>query len=161
MVIRLRSLGDCVLCTPALTLLKQARPDIEIAIAAEDRFFDIFEGNPDISRVLSPRAGSIRGFAPNLCLKLHGGTRSARLTLLSGATFRAGFDIFKPAWIYNTPLPTAQETLGTSRRVHTAEHAASAMFYLGVPITEIPRARVPAPEGRSIHAPTGSYAVIH
>jgi ADP-heptose:LPS heptosyltransferase len=161
-VIRLRSLGDCVLSTPALHLLKQARPDIEIGVLVEDRFAPIFENNPDISRILPPRVGALRSFAPTLCLNLHGGTRSARLTMLSGARFRAGFDIFRPRAIYNTPIPTAQAVLGCTRRVHTAEHMASAMFYLGVPPAEVPRARIEAhPEkvGRgSVEAP---YAVIH
>jgi ADP-heptose:LPS heptosyltransferase len=154
-VIRLRSLGDCVLSTPALRLLRNYRPDLKVAVAVEDRFAAVFE-NP-----IHPTVRALRDFAPDLCLNLHGGTRSARLTLLSGARFRAGFDIFTPAWIYNTPIPTAQETLGLSRRVHTAEHAASAMFYLGVPICEIPRAKIFAPEGRSKFAPGGRYAVIH
>ncbi len=160
-IIRLRSLGDCVLTTPAIELLNHARPDIEIGVVVEDRFSDIFRGNPAVSRVLTPSARAIRSFAPDLCLNLHGGTRSARLTLLSGAKTKAGFDIFKPAWIYNAPIPTAQEILDVIRRVHTAEHMASAMFYLGVPRTWIPRARVPAPPGRSSHAPESAYAVIH
>ena len=126
-----------------------------MAVAVEDRFAAIFE-NP-----IPPTLRALRDFAPDLCLNLHGGTRSARLTLLSGAKYRAGFDIFTPSWIYNTPVPTAQETLGVSRRVHTAEHAASAMFYLGVPMGEIPRATIFAPEGRSKFAPGASYAVIH
>ena len=159
-VIRLRSLGDCVLCTPALQLLRNYRPDLKIGVVVEDRFAAVFD-NP-----LPPTVRALRDFAPDLCLNLHGGTRSARLTLLSGAKVRAGFDIFTPGWIYNQPIPTAQETLGVSRRVHTAEHAASAMFYLGVPIGEIPRAGVFAPEGRSEFAPDGfapdgRYAVIH
>ena len=160
-VIRLRSLGDCVLCTPALHLLRAHRRDLRLAVVAEDRFREIFEGNPEIDVVLPPLAGAIRSFRPDLCLNLHGGTRSARLTLLSGARFRAGFDIFRPGWIYNTPIPTAQEILGVDRPVHTVEHAAAAMFYLGVPVTEAPRAFVPAPAGRSPLAPTGPYAVIH
>jgi ADP-heptose:LPS heptosyltransferase len=160
-VIRLRSLGDCVLSTPALHLLKAYRPDLRLAVVAEDRFGEIFKGNPEIEAVLAPRAAEIRGFRPALCLNLHGGTRSARLTLLSGARFRAGFDIFRPGWIYNTPIPTAQEILRVNRAVHTAEHAASAMFYLGVPISEAPRAFVPTPSGRSPLAPSSPYAVIH
>jgi ADP-heptose:LPS heptosyltransferase len=160
-VIRLRSLGDCVLSTPALRLLKAHRPDLRLAVVAEDRFREIFAGNPDIDAVLPLRARHLRAFRPALCLNLHGGARSARLTLLSSATFRCGFDIFHPGWIYNVPIPTAQEILGIDRSVHTAEHAASAMFYLGVPITEIPRAFVPAAPGRSPFAPPSSYAVIH
>lgn len=160
-IIRLRSLGDCVLSTPAIALLHYARPDIEIAVVVEDRFADVFRGNPAIAQVLPPSARAIRSFAPELCLNYHGGTRSARLTMLSGAKFRTGFDIFRPAFVYNTPIPTAQEILDVTRRVHTAEHMASAMFYLGVERTWIPRARVPAPPERSPHAPEGAYAVIH
>jgi ADP-heptose:LPS heptosyltransferase len=64
-------------------------------------------------------------------------------------------------WIYNTPIPTAQEIMGISRRVHTAEHLASAMFYLGVALGEVPRAHIPAGQGRSKFAPESRYAVIH
>jgi heptosyltransferase-3 len=141
--------------------LKQARPDLQIAVVVEDRFAPVFGNHPDIAFVLPPRSSALRAFAPTLCVNLHGGTRSARLTLLSGARFRAGFEIFRPGWIYNTPIPTAQETLGISRRVHTAEHMASAMFYLGVPIAEVPRAWIEPAPGRSPHAPETPYAVIH
>ena len=41
-VIRLRSMGDCVLTTPGLSLLKRARPDLEIGVAVEPRFAAIF-----------------------------------------------------------------------------------------------------------------------
>ncbi len=160
-IIRLRSLGDCVLSTPAISLLKSARPDLEIGVAVEARFAAVFEGHPAVSKVIEPRSRAFRAFSPDLCLNFHGGTRSARLTALSGASHRAGFDIFKPAWIYNVPIPTAQEILGLERRVHTAEHMAAAVFYLGVPITEIPRASLPAAEGRCAQAPVGPYAVFH
>ena len=63
-VIRLRSLGDCVLTTPAIQLLKQFRPDLEVSIVVEDRFRDIFEGNPDIARILPPDLGRLRRAAP-------------------------------------------------------------------------------------------------
>ena len=154
-IIRLRSLGDCVLSTPAIQLLREARPDLDIAVVAEERFVPVFD------KTLPPSARAIRAFAPHLCLNLHGGTRSARLTLLSGARFRAGFDIFKPGWIYNTPIPTAQEILGITRRVHTAEHQAAALFYLGVPLADVGRAVVPATPGRAEQAPAHPYAVIH
>jgi ADP-heptose:LPS heptosyltransferase len=158
-ILRLRSLGDCVLATPAVQILQQARPDLRIAVIVEDRFAAVFENSG--VEILPPRAKAIREFAPELCLNLHGGRRSARLTMLSGARFRAGFDIFRPGWLYNTPIPTAQETLGVNRRVHTAEHMASAIFYLGAPVTWVPRARIQAPPGRSSYGPAGSYAVIH
>jgi ADP-heptose:LPS heptosyltransferase len=142
-------------------LLKRARPDVQIGVVVEDRFSAVFENNPDVARIIAPRAREIRDFAPVLCLNLHGGTRSARLTVLSGSRFRAGFDIFRPGWVYNTPIPTAQEVLGIERRVHTAEHIASAMFYLGVPISSVPRAKLSPSSERSRYAPEGLFAVIH
>ncbi|HXJ39537.1 MAG TPA: glycosyltransferase family 9 protein [Bryobacteraceae bacterium] len=160
-VIRLRSLGDCVLSTPAISLLKAARPDLEIAVVAESRFAPVFDGHPAVGQVLTPSARALRGFSPDLCLNLHGGSRSARLTALSGAEHRAGFNIFRPGWIYNLAIPTAQEVLGVARRVHTAEHMAAAVFHLGVPISEVPRASLPAPAGLSSNAPASPYAVIH
>ncbi len=160
-VIRLRSLGDCVLSTPAIRLLKQARPDLQISVVVENRFAAVFENSSDIAAILPPRAGALRDFAPGLCVNLHGGTRSARLTALSGARVRAGFEIFRPGWVYNVRIPTAQETLGISRRVHTAEHMASTMFYLGVPIAEVPRANIDPGPGSSLYAPDVPYAVVH
>ena len=44
------------------------------------------------------------------------------------------------------------------RTVHTAEHLASAMFYLGAPVGEIPRAKLAAGTSRSVGGPV---AVIH
>jgi heptosyltransferase-3 len=160
-IIRLRSLGDCVLSTPAIRLLKEARPDLRIAIVVEDRFRAVFENSADIAEILPPRAGDLRRFAPALCLNLHGGSRSARLTALSGATVRAGFEIFRPGWVYSIRIPTAQETMGITRRVHTAEHMASALFHLGVPVREVPRARLEPGPGTSRFAPNAPYAVIH
>jgi ADP-heptose:LPS heptosyltransferase len=125
LIIRLRSLGDCVLTTPALHLLKLARPDLRLAVMVEERFAAVFAGNPEIETVLAPRAG---------------GTRSAVLTAASLARWRAGFSHYRYQSLYNLRIPRAQEILGEERKVHTAEHVASAMFWLGVSKAEVPRA---------------------
>jgi heptosyltransferase-3 len=162
-ILRLRSLGDCVLTTPALDVLKRSRPDLQIAIVVEDRFREIFEGNPDICDIYSPQLASVRRFRPQLCLNLHGGTRSAWMTELSGARFRAGFTHYRHDFVYNVRIPRAQEILQVDRKVHTAEHLASAMFYLGVPVEEIPRAKLSGtPEARQAAKDDGpSYSIIH
>jgi heptosyltransferase III len=141
-ILRLRSLGDCVLSTPALALLKAARPDLRIGVVVEDRFRGVFENNPDIDAILEPRLSAVRAYAPRLCVNLHGGSRSAWMTALSGARWRAGFSHFRHQFLYNAHIPRAQDILRVDRTVHTAEHAASAMFWLGVPLSEIPRANV-------------------
>jgi heptosyltransferase III len=164
-VIRLRSLGDCVLTTPALAILKRFRPDLRVSVAVEDRFRAVFEDNPDVDQILPPAPGEFHRVRPQLCLNFHGGRRSAWLTALSGARYRAGFGHFRSQFVYNLRIPRAQEILGTERKVHTAEHLASAIFYLGAPITEIPRARLFLPKAAAMAGggPGGPphCAVIH
>ena len=111
LVIRLRSLGDCVLTTPALELLKRHRPDVRIGVVVEEQFRGVFEGNPDIEDLLEPEGRAVRGWRPDLTLNLHGGSRSAMLTAVSGAKLRAGFAHFRNSFVYNVRIPTAQVIL--------------------------------------------------
>ena len=154
-VIRLRSLGDCVLTTPALAILRRFRPDLRISIVVEPAWRAVFDGSPDVDEILPPTLTALRRARPDLCLNLHGGSRSAWMTLFSGARYRAGFGHFRHQFAYNVRIPSAQEILHVDRTVHTAEHLGSAMFYLGAPVAEIPRARLTAVEKIS------SSAIIH
>jgi ADP-heptose:LPS heptosyltransferase len=79
------------------------------------------------------------------------------LTIASGARFRVGFAHHRYSFVYSAKIPRAQEILGVDRRVHTAEHLASAVFWLGVPHTEIPRARLVAEAPPALPP----YAVMH
>ncbi len=156
-IIRLRSLGDCVLTTPALSLLKRTRPDLSVGISVEERFSSLFEGNGNVQRVLAPTWQAVRSWRPKLCVNLHGGTRSQWMTGLSGARWRAGFAHHNVTFAYNLKIRRAQRILGVNRTVHTAEHLASAFFALGVPLQPVPRAELFA-------VPTtmqGRYAVLH
>ena len=186
-VVRLRSLGDCVLTTPALALLKQCRPDLRVAIIVEPIFRAVFEGNPDVEQILDPGAPAIFTWRPRLTLNLHGGVRSMALTAASAAPLRAGFAHHRYSFVYSHRIPRAQDILGErhragaalpqsrnsafpaapgsvvprvseeERKVHTVEHLASAIFWLGAPRREIPRARLFAADP----APGGLYAVLH
>lgn len=156
-VIRLRSLGDCVLTTPALHLLKSARPDLQIGVVVESRFAGVYDGNPDVSATLGPHLPLMWHWRPRLVLNLHGGTRSMVLTAGSGAKWRAGFGHHRHAWVYNVRIPRAQQILGEERTVHTAEHVAAAMFHLGVARQEVPRARLFAAASNGARP----YAVLH
>lgn len=155
-IVRFRSLGDCVLTTPAIDILRRSRPDLKIAVVVEDRFRAVFEDNPHIDEILTPSLAALRKWRPGLCLNLHGGTRSAWMSALSGAGQRAGFGHFRHRWAYNLHIPRAQEILGEERTVHTAEHLASAMFWLGASVCEVPRATLVA---RDVER--GHTAVIH
>jgi ADP-heptose:LPS heptosyltransferase len=130
---------------------------LKLSVVVEDRFAAVFSGNSDVDQILGPNAASLARLRPHLALNLHGGATSVRLMLAAASGWRAGFGHFRFQPTYNIRIPRAQEILGADRTVHTAEHLASAMFYLGVPQSEIPRARLfAAPCSRN-----GPYAVLH
>ena len=123
----------------------------------EERFRDIFEPHPDVDELLPPELGALRRFHPQLVVNFHGGTRSAWMTALSGAPHRAGFGHFRQQFVYNLHIPRAQQILGEERTVHTAEHLASAMFWLGAARCEVPRAQMVS----GAVGPAQPLAVIH
>lgn len=156
-LIRLRSLGDCVLTTPAIQLLKTFRPDLNLTVVVEPRFRPIFENNPAITSLIPAEISKVALTHSQLTLNLHGGTTSIWLTIASRARLRAGFTHFRAQAAYNVRIPRAQEILGVNRTVHTAEHLASAMFFLGVPHQEIPRAQLFGAAAQR----RGPYAILH
>jgi heptosyltransferase III len=175
-MIRLRSMGDTVLMTPALRLLRDWRPDLQISVLVERPWNELLENNPALEAVIPLRnklltAFEIRRKRFELVINLHGGPTSAFLTRVSGARWRAGFEHFRNSGVYNLHVPKAQQILHRKGNVHTAEHVASSLFWLGAPRTEIPRAQVfaSAEAGRGVAAklsalgiqPNQGYAVIH
>jgi ADP-heptose:LPS heptosyltransferase len=155
LILRLRSIGDIVLLTPALHLLQDWRPDLRISVMVESRFRDLLQANPAVEEILIPGEGSgvgnlvsrlaaIRGLRRRsfaLSMNLHGGPTSRLFTRWSGAPWRVGFAHYRGANLYNILVPDAR-TILHQPSLHTAEHQAAAFFYLGLPRKEIPRARI-------------------
>lgn len=184
LIIRLRSIGDIVLLTPALRLLKEWRPELRVSVLVESRFRELLEGNPDADEILELKlatgwdnplailriAHELRQRKFALCLNLHGGPTSAFLTGLSGAQWKVGFHHFRTRWLYDLLIPDARTILGQSS-LHTAEHQASALFYLGLPKQAVSSARLSASptseawwrekQVRLGISPEREYAVLH
>jgi predicted lipopolysaccharide heptosyltransferase III len=145
LLIRLRSLGDVVLMTPALESIHQTRPDALIDVVVEHPFSEALYGNPFVRRLLelkSPRHNSppvassstsagafltklqalanIRRARYDAVWDLHGGSTSAWLTALSGARYRIGCKGFRHQFAYNVRIPDSSELLGR-RQHHTVE----------------------------------------
>jgi ADP-heptose:LPS heptosyltransferase len=169
-------MGDTVLLTPALRLLHEWRPDLQVSVLVERPWDELLEGNPAIHSILTldnklGAAWQIRRRHYDAVVNLHGGPTSAWLTRLSGARLRAGFAHFRSPSVYTHRAPTAQEILGRQGSVHTAEHIASGFFWLGVPHGSIPPAQVFASQVAREHvagrlrsfgiAPGDGYAVLH
>jgi ADP-heptose:LPS heptosyltransferase len=155
LVIRLRSIGDIVLLTPALRLVKDWRPDLRLSVMVEARFRELLEGNPAVEEILAPGQGSgwqkfraryeviraLRQRAFAVCVNLHGGPTSRLFTCWSGARRRVGFAHFRGPGLYHILVPDARTVL-SQPSIHTAEHQAAAFFHLGLPRQEIPRAQL-------------------
>jgi len=155
LILRLRSIGDIILLTPTLRLLKEWRPDLRISVMVESRFRELLQDNPAVEEILTPgegagvrnllaRLGVMRGLRRrgfSLCVNLHGGPTSRLFTRWSGARWRVGFAHYRGAGLYNVLVPDAR-TILNQPSLHTAEHQAAAFFHLGLPRTEIPRAQI-------------------
>jgi predicted lipopolysaccharide heptosyltransferase III len=155
LIIRLRSIGDIILLTPALQLLKEWRPDLHTTVMVEGPFRELLENNPHVDEILEvdrtaglaklrARWGTIRRIRRRhyaLCLNLHGGPTSATIASWSGARWKAAFGHFRRKSIYDFLIPDPQ-TIFQKGQIHTVEHQASAFFHLGMPRTEIPSARI-------------------
>lgn len=169
-LVRLRSLGDSVLATPAFALLRRSVPDARVHVVMDGQIAEILQGQPDIDGVLTLESGSgvrgkidllrrVRALRPALCVDMHGGSTASWLSALSGARWRVGCAHFRHLWAYNVRIPRAQEVLGrgSAQKVHTAEHHAATMIHLGAPREEIPGARL----GSLPLGDESRYAVIH
>lgn len=146
LIIRLRSLGDLVLETPAIAVLHSWRPDLRISVLAEPRFAPVFEGNPAISDLIFSRGlgetalDLLRRKFP-IVFNQHGGPRSAMLTGASGSPLRVGWAGYQYSFLYNVAVPDAREFYGTPV-VHTVEHRISQFYFTGLPRGPIPRTQV-------------------
>jgi lipopolysaccharide heptosyltransferase III len=147
LVIRLRSLGDLVLETPALAALHSWRPDLKISVLVEPRFAAVFEGNPAIAELIFSRgsafttAAKFRARHFPIVFNQHGGPRSAILTGFSGSPKRVGWSGYQYSFLYNVRAPDAKEFYGREA-VHTAEHRISQFYWAGLPRGPIPNADV-------------------
>ena len=102
LLVRLSALGDVVQCLPALSALRQGRPDAEIGWLVEDRNAGVLENHPQIDRLFrfERRKGGasaawrvsreVRSWAPHVSVDLQGNLKGALLTRLCAAPRRIG-----------------------------------------------------------------------
>ncbi|HXW18308.1 MAG TPA: glycosyltransferase family 9 protein [Candidatus Acidoferrales bacterium] len=146
LVIRLRSLGDVVLLTPALAALHTWRRDLRISVLVEQAWVPVLEGNPAVAEILI--AGSFVPTAARLYRKhfpvvfnQHGGPSSALLTAASAADIRVCWRGRQFDFLYNVLAPDAAEYYGTLQ-VHTVEQRMAQFYWTGLPRAPIPRAQL-------------------
>lgn len=115
--IRLKAIGDVVLCTPLIRALRAAYPKAQIDFLADPIPAQLLQNNPRLTRVLTAPAKGVSLFAQwefikqlrqtryDLVFDLFGNPRSAWIALLSGAPTRAGYAYRGRKWAYTHPVP--------------------------------------------------------
>lgn len=119
LVIQLRRIGDAILTTPALALLRKRFPKAKLDFLLEPPAAEALEGNPDC-RVLvyAPRGLReqahwllrLRAEGYDWCVDYLGNPRSALLTWATAASVRAGPAHVFHKWAYNHPLAQSSVT---------------------------------------------------
>ena len=146
LLVRLRSIGDSVLSTPTVSILKTEFPRIQIDIVLEDWVAPLFRSHPQIDDVLiSPRSSlgrlalvrDLRKRKYDVAFNLHGGTTAGFLTAFSGAKFRVGLKTYQYPFLYNV-LGRSPDAILDRPDLHSVEQQAAMLFDAAVPMTNIP-----------------------
>jgi len=139
LLIRFRRIGDIILTTPALALLKRRRPNARVTYLVEEPYRRLVEGNPDLDRVLAvPPRQTRRAFVRflrevrreryDVLLDMHGGPRAAWTTLAGGARLKVGHGIKHKSFLYDLTVPRK----GTEGPIHSVETHAGLVLALGI-----------------------------
>ncbi|MBI3484756.1 MAG: hypothetical protein HY012_06345, partial [Acidobacteria bacterium] len=123
LVIRLRSLGDVVMLTPALAALHAWRPDLRLSVLVEPPFAPVLEGNPAVAELLLHRdffstASSLRRRHFPVTFNQHGGPTSAFLTAAAGSPSRICWSHCRFGFLYNQRIPDVG-ALDSRQHFHT------------------------------------------
>ncbi|MBI3807267.1 MAG: putative lipopolysaccharide heptosyltransferase III [Nitrospirae bacterium] len=102
LIIKLRYIGDVLLATPTVRVIKAARPDVRVTMMVNRGTEDVLSGNPDMDEILVLDKGSLAAQSQlvaglrrrrfDMVIDLTDGDRSAFLSWISGAPVRIGFN---------------------------------------------------------------------
>lgn len=150
LVIRLRSIGDTVLCTPSLIALKRFLPGARVDILLEGWVAPLLDGFDAVDNVLVAgddfasrlqTAREIRRNNYDVVFNLHGGTTATFFARASGAPHLVGFASYQYSFLYNHRIPAAAEFWGR-KEVHSAEQQLALLGSVGVPVEDRPGSRL-------------------
>ncbi|HNH82546.1 MAG TPA: glycosyltransferase family 9 protein [Acidobacteriota bacterium] len=152
LLVRLRSIGDTVLMTPVLEVLKQWSPEISISVVSEPLSAPVLEAHPLVDQLFTvPRTRNkwhdlalrgrlirdLRRERFDLAVNLHGGTTAAWICWLSGTPHRIGFALPNTKFLLTTLIPPPQE-VWQKKTIHCVEQQLAWVKYLGIPIHQPP-----------------------
>jgi lipopolysaccharide heptosyltransferase II len=165
LVVRLRSIGDTVLATPALYALRRFVPHARIDVLLESWVAPVLDGFADADNVIAIERGSgavaralvareLRAARYDVVFNLHGGTTATLLTRATGATHRVGYADYQYGRMHNHTAPSPIELWGGRTSLHSVEQQLALLGWTGVPVSDRPRTRLAVTEeaARSVEA---------
>lgn len=155
LVVRLRSIGDTVLATPALFALRRFLPTAQIDILLESWVAPVLEGFREVDNVITVERGSTRSRANaarrlraeryDVAYNLHGGTTATLLMRAAGAKHRVGYSSYQYRRLLNHVAPPATELWG-QEKTHSVEQQLALLGWTGVPVSDRPPTRLAVTE---------------
>ena len=165
LIVRLRSIGDTVLATPALVALRRFLPDARIDIVLEDWVAPLLEdsdlidnivpiptkntlkvsggklSSTELTAIRAILAWSLRETKYDVAFNLHGGSTAGFFTFASGAKHRVGFADYRNRFFYNHRVPSSSE-FWKREKTHSAEQQLALLGWTGVPVADKPKSRL-------------------
>ncbi len=150
LVVRLRSIGDTVLCTPSLIALKRFLPHAQVDILLENWVAPVLEGFDAVDNVLTvgsttgsrlSAAREIRRRKYDIVFNLHGGTTATFFAAASGARHRVGYANYQYKFLYSHLLSSPAD-FWKREATHSAEQQLALLGFTGVPVDDRPKSRL-------------------
>src|SRR5256714_8716163 len=151
LVVRLRSIGDTVLATPALDALRRFLPGAQIDLLLENWVAPLLDGFDAVDNIITVAPGSTRARARvaqrlratryDVAYNLHGGTTATLLVRASAARQRVGYAAYQYSFLYNHRAPSSSVLWGREK-THSVEQQLALLGWTGVPVTDRPPTRV-------------------
>jgi lipopolysaccharide heptosyltransferase II len=183
LVLRFRRIGDVIMTTPALEILRTALPDAQIHYVIDSGLASLIDENPDIDRLIMYDREFAKKRSPfgrilyewrflkrlrregyDLAIDFHSGPRSALSAFVTGAPTRAGFDYWPRSLLYthSRPVPTGFSThsvlnyLGLLERIGIRSSTRPVLKM--VSNSALPRAKAIVEESK---LEVGNFALVH
>ncbi|MCF8465409.1 MAG: glycosyltransferase family 9 protein [Flavobacteriales bacterium] len=105
LVIRFSSIGDIVLCSPVLRVLRKKFPEADIRFVTKKLFAELLEPNPNLNGVffldgsLKDLASEMKAFKPDVVVDLHHNLRTRILKTLIGGKWLAFNKLNVEKWL--------------------------------------------------------------
>ncbi|MGB8952221.1 MAG: glycosyltransferase family 9 protein [Candidatus Aminicenantales bacterium] len=155
LLIRLRRIGDIVLTTPAVALLKNKLPGSSLAYVVEEPYQRLVEGNPCLDQIIvieKKQAArdfyrflrQIRAEGYDAVIDFHGGPKAFWMTFFSRAKVRIGYQTKYKSFIYTIRIPRRR----SEGPMHSVENHINLVRALGLNGHEDPPASLFLPHPR-------------